>query len=379
MLIQLIPGIPFGLAHPAWQDISIFFGVSIPGRISIDPDGSMTVFMRWMAYAAVFWLALQLGRDRANAGMALRAFVWAGAAYALYGLTAYLTGGETILFYKKWAYREALTSTFVNRNSYATFAGMGLIVAFLLILNGAKRYHTKDQSLRQKMLFHLGRAGPALLFLGTAAFLILSALILTGSRAGAFSTLAALLVVLVCTGAGKSRHRYGLGAPVVFFGLMAIAVYALSSEFLLARLENASLGARQMTYLQTIEAITDHSVLGSGLGSFAQIFPLYRADDALVAKFWGRAHNTYIENILELGLPAALALFVAVGALAARCWRGVQARSRDRHFPIMGVAVSVLVGLHSFVDFSLQIPAVTIAYMFLLGIAVAQSFSSRRA
>jgi hypothetical protein len=36
------------------------------------------------------------------------------------------------------------------------------------------------------------------------------------------------------------------------------------------------------------------------------------------------------------------------------------------------------VGLHSAIDFSLQIPAVTTVYLFLMGIAVAQSISSRK-
>jgi hypothetical protein len=44
----------------------------------------------------------------------------------------------------------------------------------------------------------------------------------------------------------------------------------------------------------------------------------------------------------------------------------------------MGVAATFLVALHAMVDFSLQIPAVTYTYCFLLGTAVAQSWSSRQ-
>ena len=378
VLVQLIPGIPFGLAHPAWQDISIFFGEPVPARISIDPGWSLTVLVRWITYGAVFWLALQLGRDRANARTALKAFAWASAAYALYGLIAYLTGSQTILFYKKWAYQEALTSTFVNRNSYATFAGMGLIVTCLLILRWIRKEGGSPSSLRQKLLSLSSGAAPEQILLITSAFLILSALLLTGSRAGTFSTFAALLVAFVFLGIGQGGRRYRRVMPLVMFALVGAAAFALSGDFLQERLDANGLGARQMTYIQTFQGIKDHFLLGSGLGSFPQIFPLYRGDEVLAAKFWDKAHNTYLENTLELGLPAALALFVSIGALVARCLKGLRERSRDRHFPIMGLAVSTLVGLHSLVDFSLQIPAVTIAYMFLMGIAVAQSFSSRR-
>jgi len=40
VLVQLIPNIPFSLAHPAWQEVNIFFGSDIPGRITIDCPSS---------------------------------------------------------------------------------------------------------------------------------------------------------------------------------------------------------------------------------------------------------------------------------------------------------------------------------------------------
>lgn len=378
ILIQLVPDIPFGLAHPAWQEASIFFGTEIPNRITIDPDQTITVLMRWLTYAAIFWLALQLGRDRANARLALDAFVWIGGAYALYGLAAHLTGSETILFYDKWAYRGALTSTFVNRNSYATFAGMGLVVVVLLIMRSMSKLRSKENTFRQNIKTYLSGSGSQHLLLVTVAFLILSALLLTGSRAGAFSTAAAMLVVFVCSRVGHKSRQHSLISTISYLFLISVASYSLSGDLLLERLGESGWSVRQMTYLQTIEAVKDHLFWGSGLGSFPQIFPLYRDNEVFGSTFWVKAHNTYLENILELGLPAALALFIAVGALALRCWKGLRERSRDRHFSAMGVALTVLVGLHSLVDFSLQIPAVTIAYMFLMGISVAQSFSIHR-
>jgi hypothetical protein len=58
--------------------------------------------------------------------------------------------------------------------------------------------------------------------------------------------------------------------------------------------------------------------------------------------------------------------------------RGVRLRRRDAVFPCLGIATTVLVALHATVDFSLQIPAVTYTYCFLLGAAVAQSWPSRQ-
>jgi hypothetical protein len=63
--------------------------------------------------------------------------------------------------------------------------------------------------------------------------------------------------------------------------------------------------------------------------------------------------------------------------LALTCLKGVRRRHRDWAYPALGVAASVLTGVHALFDFSLQIPAVAILYACILGIGCAQSSSSR--
>jgi O-antigen ligase len=127
----------------------------------------------------------------------------------------------------------------------------------------------------------------------------------------------------------------------------------------------------------TIQAIKDYPIIGIGLGSFVSVVPIYRT--IAITFFFDLAHNDYLQNVLELGIPAALCLFVAIGCLVGLCVHGIRTRLRDAIFPCLGLAASALVGLHATIDFSLQIPAVTTVYLFLLGIAVAQSVSSRKA
>jgi O-antigen ligase len=121
-------------------------------------------------------------------------------------------------------------------------------------------------------------------------------------------------------------------------------------------------------------AIGDNPALGFGYGTFADSFRLY--DQVEDTVHYDRAHNTWLEDAFELGLPAALALFLALAGLAVTCWRGVARRHRDWVFPATGAAASVLVGIHAMVDFSLQLPAVAMLYAAIMGVGVAQSVSS---
>jgi hypothetical protein len=55
------------------------------------------------------------------------------------------------------------------------------------------------------------------------------------------------------------------------------------------------------------------------------------------------------------------------------CVKGARTRRRDATIPAIAASVSVLVGINAFVDFSLQIQAVTLTYMAVLGAGAAQA------
>ncbi len=378
VLIQLIPNVPLELAHPGWRELNIFFGTDVAARITIDPGWTRTILMRWLAYAGIFWLAVQLCRDRQLARQALFGFVLVATVYALYGIVTLFAFDNRILVYENWLGRQALSSTFVNRNSYATYAGLGLLAALAQLSERWMSTRRRATGARQRIVEFLSTSVATHAYLLVAIFTISTALLLTGSRGGVASTLVALFALLLLT--RRSGGKASLSGVVAQYTTVVIViggVFALSSDLLVDRLQRGD-AQRAGIYQQTWNAIDDHVYGGAGLGSFPQIFQLYRYEEKPNPQFVERAHNTYLENLVELGVPAALCLFLSIAWLAYICWRGLGQRSRDLHYAALGCASTLLVGLHSLVDFSLQIPAVTMTYMFLMGLAVAQSFSSRR-
>ena len=89
---------------------------------------------------------------------------------------------------------------------------------------------------------------------------------------------------------------------------------------------------------------------------------------------YDRAHSTLLELAAEAGVPLAslvvIGWMIGLGVLV----HGVRFRRRDRIIPAAALAVAALAGLHSFVDFSLQIPGFAIVAFGLFGAGVAQSF-----
>jgi O-antigen ligase len=359
--------------HPVWKQASEALGRELPGRITVNPDATMASLMNLGTYLAVFWLAMRTMRHRDSARRALNIFVWIAAGYALYGLAIFLSGSETILFFDKWDYFDSVTSTFVNRNSFATYAGLALVCALGLVLDDARRITG-------------GRGGPvvseftvAILRRNSgriaAALLLAAALILTGSRAGVASSFAGMFALagIAATGnRGIGARGIVVAAPLLL--ALATAIW-LVSEPLFERLKrNPMESDRLPAYALTVDAIEASPLFGTGYGGFQESFASNRDLAVASPSSWKKAHNTYLENMLDLGIPAALALNLAILLVALGALKAALTRRRSPLIPAIGAAATVLVGLHALFDFSLQIPAVAVSYAFIMGAAAAQSF-----
>ncbi|NKB20487.1 MAG: hypothetical protein GKS01_08310 [Alphaproteobacteria bacterium] len=133
---------PVNWHDPVWQEAAKALGRSLQGSIAADPGISIEHAARLMAYAGIFWLAAQYGRDPQYARKIIWCIVIAGICYAAYGLSVYTGGNKTILGSVKWANRDDLTSTFVGRAAYGAYAGVVLLAMLALIL------HTASQTVR---------------------------------------------------------------------------------------------------------------------------------------------------------------------------------------------------------------------------------------
>ena len=89
------------------------------------------------------------------------------------------------------------------------------------------------------------------------------------------------------------------------------------------------------------------------------------------------AHNTYLEVFQGLGLLFGSMLVASVVVLVLRCVKGAMTRQKNEMIPCVAASVAFLLGAHSLVDFSLQMEAIAVTFMALLGAGVAQSESSR--
>jgi O-antigen ligase len=368
---------PSAWHHPLWSAAGETLGRPLQAAISLNPEQSFNALMKLTGYALIFIAAFHYCRTLENARRVFRCLSWSGFLYAAYGLIVYFGEFNTILWYPKWSSLGDVTSTFINRNNYATYAGLTLLCSLALLLDELSLSSHYDFSgywgVQRLVELLITRSWLPLLILITSG----TALILSHSRGGFLSTLAATLALLAVLNINRQSRHIPVLTGLLGACLAALLVFLSGGEAVIDRLDRFSLDGetRDEVYRLTLNAIADNPWLGIGYGAFEEGFRLYK-DGTVAALRYDKAHNTYLENMFELGVPAAFMLFAAVFRLAWTCLAGVFQRRRHWSYPAAGFAASVLVAAHSCSDFSLQIPAVAMTYALLLGAACAQAFPS---
>ncbi|MDZ4134769.1 MAG: hypothetical protein U1D06_04125 [Paracoccaceae bacterium] len=132
----LLQALPLAALLPeALRSLPASAGLSpVPRSISLAPDASLAGGLRVMIYLCFLALVLEVSSQPARAER-IGWLLFAGlAAHAIWGLVALKVLGDTLLLQDKTAYRGFATGTFINRNSYATFLGFGIVLGIALTL-----------------------------------------------------------------------------------------------------------------------------------------------------------------------------------------------------------------------------------------------------
>jgi O-antigen ligase len=356
ILLQLVPISPHMWTKlPGRSPIAASFammGYPLPAMpISEAPYLSTMTLFAVIPAVAVFVAVLRLApRTRW-----LAASTVIGAILAIVLGALQVTGGPT-----SWAYPYKITNSgavgfFANRNHLATL----LLVA--VPMTAALLATTKSD--RRSSVGRYGAAAAVLLVL-------LGGVALNGSLAALTLVLPVLLASasLLPASAPWRRITLPVSVLVLFGGVSLIAINPIATSALDAG-ANVSVSSRENIWKTTSSAIRDSFPVGTGLGSFEQVFHRYENPTKVTTEYVNHAHNDYLELTLELGLPGAvlIALFLLWWTvLAARIWTTPWSSTPAR---AATVATAVVLA-HSFVDFPLRTGAISSIFAACLAMMV---------
>ena len=354
--------LPLGPA-PSWMTLSVHS----------EATGSALALLG--AVLAAFLVAAKLGSREGAARRILAAIFGAGLFQAVYGSAEYLSGHQHIFATPKRFYTDSATGTYVNQNHFAGALEMALLVGLGFVLcqasgGGAGRGGDGPAGWRARLIaaFDERRAVAAAWMVALAVTGL--GLVFSYSRAGiAAASIAGAGVLIVH--AMRARDRRWIAPAVVLDGgllaLVTLAGWDRTLADLERQLQPITLNqSRVRVWRDCLRIVADYPIFGTGLGTFADIYPAYRHEN--IQLIYDAAHNDYLQLAVEAGAVGVLAGLVALG-LYLIVLRRALARASRRDAPLwLGAAggVAALL-LHELVDFNLHSPANALLFAVLSG------------
>jgi O-antigen ligase len=366
--------------NPIWAQTSTLLGVEIAPSVSIVRGEPLFALGAPIACVLALICGLVIGTNRKRARQILQVIAWSGAAYAVYGILSLFIDPTMLLWREKSAYIGNVTGTFINRNTAAAYFGSCDVIWLAILLEQIRRHLRGNKIVWKKMLVRLVFETPRPIVVSFSMLLIcLMALFLTGSRAGVVLSLFALIITFVVYFRRDLPPRMGIWMALAASTTFALVLLQFMGGVVNNRFDIQGLAdeGRMATYQSTLRMIADHPWFGTGLGTFAWSFPAYRSAEISMRGVWDIAHNTPLELASEVGLPLAGTVYVAWVIIFCVLVHGIRSRQRDMIIPLAAFSVSIIANLHSFIDFSLQIPGYAIVVFALVGAGLAQSLGTK--
>lgn len=374
MLFQVVP---INLIVPELS-LALSNSENLPiGTISLAPGDTVLAMVRWISYGLLFFLTVQFSANTSRATRLIRLLFWCIVIHALLGLTLLFQFNDTILGIPKWDHFGSATGGFTNRNSFATVLAFGSILGAVQIIQSFKqRFSATIQYIPTSSLYF---TMIAILPIFIGWLIIVSALLATNSRMGIFAACIGVLccVLLDTNNLGSRLRRKAISIYIgCIFSLGVPLTYLYGTQYLkrLGQLESGDINYRMTLYRQVKKMIQARPFSGFGGDSFEYAFPLFHQPNMDIDRISQKTHSTYLALWADYGIIfGSLPLFI-VGYLFCKIFN--EYLNRDYSDPVLLAAIGVIIvgTLHSLVDFSLEVEAVTFIFVAVIACGYAQTF-----
>lgn len=314
---------------------------------------------RFLFFIFVFVIALYIGSSESSARLFLQSLLVSGCLCLTTTFLITTANGVPTSTYYSYAHG------FVNANNAASYLGVMLLLVLTQAARLLKRPGISFHKILPDFIDQLNIATMMQgFFLLYALLLILAGLFMTGSRGGIFLSLLSgflfCLMVILKTNLHSQTRKWIIILSSSAMGLILVWSFLNFGQTFLNILERDGLNhhTRLEIYGAVLPMIGDYPALGVGLDNFPDVFQQYRPENIPSDGIIDKAHNSYLEFATEMGLPALAVLLAVLSQIGYMLYMGVKGRKERYVTPALGLSVWTLVGLHSLIDFPLQIPAI---------------------
>lgn len=349
---------------------------------SFYPWGTHHSLLLGIGYFQLFVLTLLLVDSESRLRTLLFTIVILGILQTIYGGLMTLSGIEMQLWFEKEAHRGVATGTLLNRNHLANYLTYSAAAAIGLLLSASRIDAITNwrQTLRAISEWLLGSKG----FLRVSLIIIVIGLILTRSRMGNiafFTSLSSTALIWLLLSRKFNKTTFILFASIFIMDTILVGAW-FGIDKVAERIESTD-PVSDMRYQMLPFVITmaqDFWLAGTGAGTFADTFPLYKQQMTTV--WYNEAHFDYLQFLIEFGIIGSAPLLVIVLWSLAKTFQTIHHRHARLLIATGFTCLMALTasGLHAMVEYNLQRPATASLFVIFLALpwATAHMISDKR-
>ena len=345
-------------------------GEAASKTFSISPWTTTRELYKLLSYIGIFYLVVYHFKNRLWLSRLVNAILMTGFLVAVIGILQHYATPDKIYGFRDASYSQPF-GPYINRNHFAGYEGMTIFVALGVLLSLLLTPRPPRDRWRSFISWWEVRISKEAL-IGFCAVLMVVSLGLSLSRGGIISSLAASVFLVSMMVVRKRRSFLLLFALLFSFSLIFLfwlGVVPVIERMSTLRNWDTIIGHRPQLWQSAVDVTKNFLPLGTGLGTFRYIYPLYTTRDTSL--IYDHAHNDYLELFSDLGLIGGVLL--CGGLLWFLLWV-LNKWSRRRHYFVVGVCLGCLTGalsllFHSVVTFNFHIPANALLFFVLLAVA----------
>jgi putative inorganic carbon (HCO3(-)) transporter len=319
---------------------------------SLVPGQTRAAALTFLAVALCLLAAAVVAKERSHRRVIAVTLAASGLGQIIFGAKSFMTRTDTIWGVEVIASRSRMRGTFVNSDHCALYLELILALAF-----GWAWWALRQARREDRLEDAIVRVAPPVIVWLT----LLAGIAFSGSRAGLMAALAATGAQGLLLTARHRRWHFGFaGVLAGALGLGIVATLGVQQAFgrwLATSQYDLTWNERLAVYGATIDIWQRFPLVGAGLGSFREAFPLVKSA-AGNPGYW-HAHNDWLELLATSGIVGLALLLVGLVVLIRTLIVRLRSfeRSEDAAAPLAALGALVACAVHSLFDFGLTMPA----------------------
>lgn len=344
--------------------------------MSLDPQATRASAYESIAYVLFFGLIWATTQNSINRRVLfLGALLLSGCLQVGYSIYLRTSGLHLDPLSGQPIYFARATGTFVNPNHFAGY--LELTMAACLGLLGAWPSPAKlTPGWKGRLSRLLGAFDVRILASRITIAVLFAGLFLSQSRMGNTAALSGLVIGVIASFIKATGKKSWIGALVFIVSILLFDITFIGSQYggdkLAARMQTAvadyTVDDRALLRPDLDRMVQAFWRSGSGLGSFATVYPEFRTVSGNYRI--SHSHNDYYEFLIETGVIGVLllGLIILLSFVHAARLLWYKKDPKIRAVAITGLVAIVSMGVHSTVDFNLQIPSNALTFVGILGL-----------